>query len=304
MKTITTSTRMATWDKVGTDIREANSVKEALQISGLDYEVVKAPIYLSNGFRIKDQFATKKKGTDEVLGIVGKDYTIVQNEEAFSFIDGIISEGLTLVKAGETSYMNYIIASLPEQYIMDDQFKPYVIFQNSHVGASTLKAAICPLRIICQNQFAMAFRDSDNKISLRHSSSIHDKMNEAQHMLQLTAGYMDTFAKKAEKLATVHLSDDSVNSIVDQYFLIEEDASTRKVNSITEKRQIFLNAYNAEDNQNFKGTAWGMVNAFSDYITHLEPGRKSEKADITKFVNVTLNNGLIENFVNLVMSKA
>ena len=40
----TTITREATWNKVGTNIREANSVKEAMQISGLDYEVVKAPI--------------------------------------------------------------------------------------------------------------------------------------------------------------------------------------------------------------------------------------------------------------------
>lgn len=299
----TTSTRMATWDKVGTDIREANSVKEALQIAGMDYEVVKSPIYLSNGFRIKDQFATKKKGTDEVFGIVGKDYTIVQNEEAFSFVDGIIQDGLTFVKAGETSYMNYIIASLPEQYIMDDKFTPYIIFQNSHVGASTIKAAICPLRIICQNQFSMEFRRSTNKISLRHSSSVHDKMKEAQHTLQFTAEYMNTFTKQAEKLATTKISDESVGSIVDQYFLIDEEASTRKINSTEAKRQIFLNAYNAEDNQNFKGTAWGMINAFSDYITHIEPGRKSDKSDITKFVNVTFNTGLMENFINLVNSK-
>ena len=299
----TTSTRMATWDKVGTDIREANSVKEALQIAGMDYEVVKSPIYLSNGFRIKDQFATKKKGTDEVFGIVGKDYTIVQNEEAFSFVDGIIQDGLTFVKAGETSYMNYIIASLPDQYIMDDKFTPYIIFQNSHVGASTIKAAICPLRIICQNQFSMEFRRSTNKISLRHSSSVHDKMKEAQHTLQFTAEYMNTFTKQAEKLATTKISDESVGSIVDQYFLIDEEASTRKINSTEAKRQIFLNAYNAEDNQNFKGTAWGMINAFSDYITHIEPGRKSDKSDITKFVNVTFNTGLMENFINLVNSK-
>ena len=277
-----TSTRMATWDKVGTDIREANSVKEALQIAGMDYEVVKSPIYLSNGFRIKDQFATKKKGTDEVFGIVGKDYTIVQNEEAFSFVDGIIQDGLTFVKAGETSYMNYIIASLPEQYIMDDKFTPYIIFQN---------------------QFAMEFRRSTNKISLRHSSSVHDKMKEAQHTLQFTAEYMNTFTKQAEKLAATKISDESVGSIVDQYFLIDEEASTRKINSTEAKRQIFLNAYNAEDNQNFKGTAWGMINAFSDYITHIEPGRKSDKSDITKFVNVTFNTGLMENFINLVNSK-
>lgn len=296
----TTITREATWNKVGTDIREANSVKEALQISGLDYEVVKAPIYLSNGHRIKDQFATKKKGTDEVFGIVGKDYTIVQNEEAFSFVDGIISEGLTFVKAGETSYMNYIIASLPEQYILDDKFKPYIIFQNSHAGATTLKAAICPLRIICQNQFTMAFRNSENKISIRHSSSIHEKMDEAQHILQFNAEYMDSFNKMANEMAANKIGDEKAMDIIDKYFLVDDNASTRKVNSNEEKKAILLNAYNAEDNQNFRGTQWGLVNAFSDYITHLDPARKTNKSNISKFVNVTFNNGLMNNFISMV----
>ena len=296
----TTITREATWNKVGTDIREANSVKEALQISGLDYEVVKAPIYLSNGHRIKDQFATKKKGTDEVFGIVGKDYTIVQNEEAFSFVDGIISEGLTFVKAGETSYMNYIIASLPEQYILDDKFKPYIIFQNSHAGATTLKAAICPLRIVCQNQFTMAFRNSENKISLRHSSSIHEKMDEAQHILQFNAEYMDSFNKMANKMASNKIGEEKALEIIDKYFLVDDNASTRKVNSNEEKKVILLNSYNAEDNQNFRGTQWGLINAFSDYITHVDPARKTNKSNISKFVNVTFNNGLMNNFINMV----
>lgn len=296
----TTITREATWNKVGTDIREANSVKEALQISGLDYEVVKAPIYLSNGHRIKDQFATKKKGTDEVFGIVGKDYTIVQNEEAFSFVDGIISEGLTFVKAGETSYMNYIIASLPEQYILDDKFKPYIIFQNSHAGATTLKAAICPLRIICQNQFTMAFRNSENKISIRHSSSIHEKMDEVQHILQFNDEYMNSFNKMANKMAANKIGDEKALEIIDKYFLVDDNASTRKVNSNEEKKTILLNAYNAEDNQNFRGTQWGLINAFSDYITHLDPARKTNKSNISKFVNVTFNNGLMNNFINTV----
>lgn len=296
----TTITREATWNKVGTDIRSANSVKEALQISGLDYEVVKAPVYLSNGHRIKDQFATKKKGTDEVFGIVGKDYTIVQNEEAFSFVDGIISEGLTFIKAGETSYMNYIIASLPEQYILDDEFNPYIIFQNSHAGATTLKAAICPLRIICQNQFTMAFRNAENKISLRHSSSIHEKMNEAQHILQFSAEYMNSFNMMATKMAANKIGEEKAIELIDKYFLVDDNASTRKVNSNEEKKMILLNAYNSEDNQNFRGTVWGLVNAFSDYITHIDPSRKTEKSSVSKFVNVTFNNGLMNNFINMV----
>ena len=198
--------------------------------------------------------------------------------------------------------MNYIIASLPEQYILDDGFKPYIIFQNSHAGATTLKAAICPLRIVCQNQFTAAFKNSENKISLRHSSSIHEKMEEAQHILQFTANYMNDFNNQAIKMATTKISEDKVMEIVDQYFLVDDNASTRKVNSNEEKKVILLNAYNAEDNQNFRGTAWGMVNAFSDYITHIDPSRKTEKSDVSKFINVTFNSGLMNNFIEMVMA--
>lgn len=299
-----TMTREATWSKVGTDIREATSVAEALKIAGMDYEVVKVPVYLSNGYKIPKTFATKKKGTDETFGIVGDDYTIVQNSEAFSFVDGIIPEGLTFEKAGEVWSRNYIIASLPKQYILDDGFKPYVIFQNSHAGYSTLKVAICPLRIVCQNQFTIAFRNTQNKISLRHSASIHGKMVEAQEVLQGVASYMDTFARNAQLMATQKISDQQVASIIDEYFIIDENASTRKINSTEEKRTIFLNAYNADDNQNFRGTVWGMANAFSDYITHLQPGRKTENAETSKFGTVTFNTSLMENFMDLVRSKA
>ena len=296
----TTITREATWNNIGMNIREANSVKEALQISGLDYEVVKAPVYLSNGHRIPGQFATKKKGTDEVFGIVGKDYTIVQNEEAFSFVDSIIPEGLTFEKAGETSWMNYIIASMPEQYILDDKFKQYIIFQNSHSGATTLKAAICPLRIVCQNQFTTAFRGADNKISLRHGLSVHNRMIEAQSVLQASAEYMNSFNRNAEKMATTHLDAISVESILDKYFLIDESTTQRRANTINEKKNVFLMAYNAEDNQNFKGTVYGMFNAFADYITHIDPSRKTENSEFNKFINVTFNNGLMDDFMNIV----
>lgn len=299
----TTITREATWTNIGTDIREATSSLEALQIAGMDYEVVKVPVYLSTGYKIPDTYATKKKGTNDTFGIVGKDYTIVQNKDAFSFVDGIIPEGLTFEKAGETSYMNYIIASLPKQYILDDGFKPYIIFQNSHAGATTLKAAICPLRIICKNQFSIGFRQAASKISLRHSSSIHGKMVEAQQVLGFAAGYMDTFAKEAEKMALTKISNDQVQDIVNEYFVIEDDASTRAINRIEEKRNIFLNAYNAEDNQNFKGTVWGLVNGFTDYITHIDPARKTDKSDESKFVQVTFNTNLVENFINTVNSK-
>lgn len=293
--------REATWINIGTDIREANNVNEALAISGLDYNVVKQNIYLPNGALVPKKFATVQEGTDNVFGVVGDNYELVQNRDAFEFIDGIIPEGLEFVKAGSTKDTVYIIAKLPEHYVLGDEFVPYIIFQNSHNGFSTLRAAICPLRIVCQNQFAMAFKKADNFISLRHSSSVHERMLEAQAVLTSAANYMDTFSKEAEELAMIKLSEAKQTMLINNFFAIPEDASQRKINNMMEKRDEFMVALNQEDNREYRGTAWGMMNAFADYVTHLNPKRRTELSEVNRFQTVTLNPQMMNNFRNEVL---
>ena len=204
------------------------------------------------------------------------------------------------MKAGETKKMQYIIAKLPSTYILGDEFAQYVILQNSFNGSSNLKATICPLRIVCQNQFNISFKNSPNKISLRHSKSIKGKLAEGQMMLQAVAEYMQDFNTNVGKMANQKVSKQSVNKILDTYFVVDDDATERKEETVREHRQLFLNAYNAEDNANFTGTVYGMVNAFSDYITHLEPARETKNGAENRFVKVTLRDRLYNEFLNTI----
>lgn len=296
--------RTATWNKVGTDIHTATNTLEALNMAGLNYEVEKAPIFLDNGFQVPNFFATKESGKDRTFGIVGNDYTVVQNKEAFEFIDSIIPEGLQFIKAGETRKGMFLITKLPSHYILGDEVTPYLILQNSHNGSCSLRSAICPLRIVCQNQFTRAFREADNSISLRHSTNIQERMEEAKQVLSFAASYMDTFKAEAEVLAAKKLTKNQVDQVVENYFLIPAESTERKVESIQQKKQQFLTAYNCEDNQNFKGTAWGLINAFADFNTHQEPGRDTDLAATRKFLKVTLNTKPMEQFINLVQATA
>lgn len=296
--------RTATWNKTGTDVHSATTCLEALQMANLDYQVEKAPIYLDNGFQVPGYFATKATNSDRTFGIVGNDYTVVQNQEAFEFIDSIIPEGLEFVKAGETKKGIYLITKLPSNYILGDEITPHLILQNSHNGSCSLRSAICPLRIVCQNQFTRSFKEANNVVSLRHSSNIQERMEEAKQVLSFAASYMDCFKKDAEELAAKKLSESQVNSIVETYFELPAEATERKAELIQQKKQSFLTAYNAEDNQNFKGTAWGLVNAFTDFHTHQEPGRATDTAANRKFLKVTFDTKPLERFISLVQATA
>lgn len=291
--------RTATWEAVGSNISAATSVEEALKISGLDYTGEKVPVFLEDGTPIPGAFCTKKEGTNDTFGVVGSQFEIIQNQEALSFVDNLVSEGLTFVKAGENHKMLYLIGKLPSIEVLGDEVTPYLIFQNSHNGSTTLKATIAPLRIVCQNQFNLTFRKAVNKISLRHTKSIKGRLHTAQQVLLQNTEYLSEFQKQALGLAQEKVSKKQVDTLLDGIFEIKPEFNPTQVRRMEEKRDRFLSAYQADDNQNFLGTKWGLINAYTDFVTHKPLRKETPQALENHFIKTTLK-GSINDFVHQV----
>lgn len=290
------TTRTATWTNIGSNIRKASTVQEALELSGLNYTVEKVPVYLDNGLQIPGAFCTKREDSDVTYGVVGSQFEIVQNIEGFDFINNMIPEGLKFLKAGENKKFIYIIAQLPSIDVLGDEVAPHIIFQNSHSGSTTLKATIAPLRIVCENQFNMTFKKANNKISLRHTKSIKGRLHTAQEVLIQSSEYLSEFQKSALLLAQKKVSKSQVDDLMDKIFYIKEEFTPTQVRRVEEKRDRFLQAYQAEDNQNFIGTQWGLVNAYTDFVTHKELRKDTPQALENHFIKSTLK-GSINDFV-------
>lgn len=298
--------RATTWENIGEDVSSATNISEALTNAGLNYTVSKKPIYTSfedKTILIPDRMATVVDGTEKVCGIVSPRYEVCQNIDAFDFVDNI--EGVQFVKAGETGTgMIYVIGKLPDVTVLGDTFTPYVIFQNGHNGMYTLKTTICPLRIVCQNQFNMAFRESPNTISIQHSRQLTGKIAEAKKIITNTARYMQNFGNTAEELAMLKLGKDSdIKNIINAFFTISETDSDIQVRNTQAKRDELYQAYKADDNANFEGTVWGLVNGFSDYITHKEV-RNTKSKDESKFMTVTFDPAMFTKFLTHVQAFA
>ncbi|MCI0472549.1 MAG: alpha/beta hydrolase, partial [Ignavibacteria bacterium] len=82
----------APWHGLGIKLEKPATSAEAIEAAGLDWEVRKEQLYLSSEKIINDYFATVRNNGEKpvVLGIVKRDYTILQNGEAFEFFDGIV----------------------------------------------------------------------------------------------------------------------------------------------------------------------------------------------------------------------
>lgn len=290
-------TRTATWATVGTDVSNQTSVSDILTQAKLDYTVAKEPLYLSGDILVPGKMATVKADTREPIGVVSSNYELYQNADAFSFLEEI--PNIKFVRAGETHKgMVYIIGELPDLKVLDDKFTPYVIFQTSHNGAFSLRATICPLRIVCQNQFAMSFREMNNTISIKHSSKLESNIIVAQQLLKDTAIYMQGFTNTAEELAMLKISNTNYYRIIDAFFDSTKAITERQQNMLKERKDQFNICYTSNDNANFKGTAWGMINALTDYETHKER-KNSTYVNEYAFTQVTFDPTVLSRMVSI-----
>lgn len=102
------SVQQKAWHGLGQIVEQFPTSEEAIKYAGLDYEVVKSPIFTKNSgiietasgieigsseLEVPNYFANIRTDNNAVLGVVGKDYHIVQNREAFNFFDAIVGGG-------------------------------------------------------------------------------------------------------------------------------------------------------------------------------------------------------------------
>ena len=274
------TTRVATWARIGADVNSCNNnLEEILKAANLDYIVESRPVTIDGISGANDRFHAVVRNTDNhVYNIAKKSYTICQNADAFSMVN-MLKEDVNIVRAGETeSGMIYMIGELPEISVLGDAFKPHLIIQNSHTADFALKTAIVPLRVVCQNQYSVAFKEAKNTQTIRHTSSINSAILEANIALESAYNYLKVFGHKAEELSMKKVN---ANSLINKMFEVPPEATARSADRIEANKQEFLNIYNNDDNGNFRGTAWGLLNAATDYETHKSSTRSSDE---NKFV--------------------
>lgn len=235
------SVKEKAWHSLGTVIENYPTSAQALLYAGLDYSVEKRPLFtldnqndnifknpernsLINTFDaqilVPGYCSTIRTDNQEVLGVVGKDYHVVQNIEAFSFFDSIVGsgDGIRYETAGALGKGEkiFITAKLPE-YIRigrDDLLEQYIFLTTSHDGFGSITASFTPVRIVCQNTLNAALRNCTNTVKIRHTASATEKLKQAHQLM----GISNLFAKEIGEMfnywAKVRLSDTETKRLV------------------------------------------------------------------------------------------
>jgi phage/plasmid-like protein (TIGR03299 family) len=288
------SVRETPWHGLGAVLdHPPATIAEAIEASGLGWRVEREPIAVDRGDaatvddwweprceEIPGFYATVRQDTRVVLGIVGERYRIVQNREAFAFVDQLLGTSLHFETAGSLhgGRRVWVLATLPEHVeVGGDPVRPYVLLMNSHDGSTAVIAATTPVRVICMNTLNWGLRRARQKFSIRHTEQISRRVHEARRVLDLSLDYYEQFRSTGNQLASERCSERQLQTVLEELYPSgTHDGMTDRARRAREqvKERIMDLFVRGDTRGNAPGSKWAAVNAIVEYGDWQRPIRQ------------------------------
>lgn len=309
------------------------TVQEALHGCNADYKVALQPLaaltpdiqremeygsvmalQLNNAI-VPKYMATIRLDTHKILGIVTENYGIVQNEDAFKFIDTLVTGKLsdsahapvieTAGVLGEGERV-FITAKFPEEIILDnkgnDRVEMYVVFTTTHDGTGAVNCVVTPIRVVCNNTLNLALRNNSGKLSLRHSRNIMERLDlretknaefvyKTLHMYDI---YKNSLEEEFHHLQNIKLAEQELMHILAEVVYEDNDLEIYKksrnvfdieisnsgIKKINNMRDIVESGIGQDSDD--KGSAMWLINGITTYFQNYA----NYKSEETKFDNL------------------
>jgi phage/plasmid-like protein (TIGR03299 family) len=297
-KTSFFSVKEKAWHGLGQIVADYPTSAEAIRFAGLDYTVEKRPLFtnvlendLTNGedfgkIAVPNFYATVRNDNNSVLGVVGKDYEVVQNADAFQFFDAIVGggSGIQYETAGALGKGErvFITAKLPDYIKVGraDLIEQYLFLTTSHDGFGSISAAFTPIRIVCNNTLNAALRNQTGAIKIRHTASANDRLKQAHTLM----GISNAMATELEELfnhwTKVRITDKQVKKLIQIAMAPNREVITNLELGLLDKlsstyTNIVDNAFayamgnETQQMETTAGTLFGAYNAITGYYQNV-----------------------------------
>ena len=296
--------RETPWHGLGTRVLTAPASKEALEVAGLNWKVIQEPVYTKANELIEGYKANVRDSDRKVLEVVTNRYKVIQNEEAFSFTDSLLGEGVRYETAGslQGGKKVWLLARMPQDYIITgERISPYLVFSNTHDGSGAIKVALTPIRVVCNNTLNLALSTAKRSWSMIHTGDIQGKLEEAKDTLFKAEAYMDELGKEIEDLRMKRMSDQQVLDYIEILLPLDENMTAQqKKNIIRLQEDMKMRYFDAPDLKGVGKNAYRFINAVSDFATHAAPLRKTANYKENVFSRTVEGNPLIDKAYQMV----
>ena len=284
------------WHGLGTVVENAPTTMDAMRLAKMDFTVqLSDPLVATyGGWTAKETnpskfHATVRIDTKEVLGVVNKNYKIVQNSELFEIADSLPNAKVETAGTLFNGAQSYILMKDDEWAVNgNDEMHEYLCLMNSHNGTLSLSALPTSIRVVCNNTLSWAIsQGSQRMIKLKHTGDIDTKIEGLKDALDEWHEHKGKFRSQVRILSNARWTRQQIQSFwMDCYQMFEgdvpKDSDTDENHKLRKKAMTTFHGlsetFDKEVQQFGQDSAWLAANAVTNWLQHKK--RRTTEATI------------------------
>lgn len=275
------------WHGLGQHLSPQQPIATWLTEAGMDWTIEQSDVLFnvdSSALHIRPYADSKvlfRSDSLAPLSVVSNRYKVVQPHEVLHFYKDLVSAGgFELETAGvlKGGKKLWALAKTGQEAKLkgNDRIKAYLLLATSCDGTLCTTAQFTSVRVVCNNTLQMATQQSTGAVKVPHSTKFDPK--QVKEALGLGFSSWELFMRDLKQLSQRTVSPDEAEN----YFrtVLEEPVSIASRSSSSKVIQRLGALYNGaamgSELLAASGTAWGLVNAMTEYVDHHRRARTQD----------------------------
>ncbi|ARK82641.1 hypothetical protein BOC40_01490 [Burkholderia pseudomallei] len=281
------------WHGLGNQLAPKQPLEVWARAAGMNWSIEEAEVrYVAAGTRnlgsihaFPEQKVLYRSDTKAPLSVVSARYQVVQPSQILEFYRdltevggfqletaGVLKEGRKLWALARTGQS----ATLKGK----DEVNAYLLLATACDGSLSTVAQFTSVRVVCNNTLAIALGDNSGAIKVPHRSQFDAQAVKRQ--LGIAISSWDAFMVRTKALSERKVSDATAEKFLRRVLTYPTtnpaDRDTVSVNerAIKAVAQLYAGRGIGADLASASGTAWGLVNAITEFADHHRRARSDD----------------------------
>jgi len=278
------------WHGLGQLMPIGATVEEWQKAANMDYKIQRARIrfatqplsptdYVGNLQTVDDKVVLFRNDTGAALSVVSDSYKVVQPAEVLElFREWAAAGGVTIESAGVLfgGKRYFATAKLSETMCLDgtqDKMVLYALFSTSADGSLASEVRLVTVRVVCNNTLRLALNTgAAYRVTHRSVFSIET----AKSVIEAANEEFASFMTMARDLARVKMEQDIAEAMTVKLLAKASEEVARESAAFTKIMALFNGDAKGSEFETAHDTAWGWLNAVTEYADHHVRARSDE----------------------------
>ena len=220
-------------------------------------------------------FGVVRTDTQALLGVVSKQYEIVQNDSLLRMAEFIREEVdmdcVIVLSDGAKVCFTATLRGAETDIVPGDTVKRRIVGYLGHDGKTGCGAKFTNIRVVCQNTLTAAMQDSGARSSITHKNGANNNFDALISSIDVARQDFVTECELMREFSRVSMGREAFNEFVDEVYNIDEGQVFRKREKL---EQAFIRGYGSGYAPH---SLWNGINAVTQVETSTLKGTLSKR---------------------------